>query len=112
MQNSKTERRAAVAKLLRDALDSLIASVESGLGFDHAIYQYAQQADNELSRAFGDVLEEVQSGTKRREALGNMARRINVPEVTTFANAMIQADEQGISILETLKEQAEQVREN
>jgi tight adherence protein C len=112
MESSKAERQAAVVQWLLDALDSLIVSVESGLGFDHAIYQYTQQADNELSRAFGDVLEEVQSGTKRRDALGNMARRINMPEVTTFVNAVIQADEQGISILETLKGQAEQVREN
>jgi tight adherence protein C len=109
MGDSKVERQAAVVQWLRDAIGSLIASVESGLGFDHAIYQYTQQADNELSRAFGDVLEEVQSGTKRREALGNMARRLNVPEVTTFVNAVIQADEQGISILETLKEQAEKI---
>ncbi len=51
-----------------------------------------------------------EAGVRRREALMNMAQRIDAPEVTTFVNGVIQADEQGFSVLGTLKGQAEQMR--
>jgi 2-isopropylmalate synthase len=109
MNDPQTEKQGKIIEYLLDAINSLAATVEAGSGFDYAIYQYTQQADNELARAFENVLQEVQSGVRRREALRNMAKHINVPEVTTFVNTVIQADEQGISILETLKQQADQL---
>ncbi len=109
MTTSDVDKQSEMVNLLREALSALISSVESGFGFDHAMYQYSQTADNELSQAFAQVLEEVGSGTKRRVAVRDMAERMGIGEVSEFVEAIVQADEEGISILEVLKEQKERL---
>jgi len=77
-------RQHGIVKSLPDALDLLTISVEAGLGFDAALAKVTEKWDNELSQAFGRVISEIRIGKSRREALREMAYRMEVEDVTSF----------------------------
>jgi len=110
LKSKTSSRQREITRSMPDALDLLTICVEAGLGFDGAIARVAEKWDNELGREFRRVLQEVQLGKLRREALRNMAERIEVPEVSTFVAAIIQAEELGVSIAKVLRIQAEEMR--
>jgi tight adherence protein C len=93
-----------------DALDLLTICVEAGLGFDGAMAKVYGKWDNELSRAFGRVIREVQLGKLRREALRDMADRLGVSEMTSFVAAVIQSEQLGVSMAKVLRIQSDQMR--
>ncbi|MGD8397646.1 MAG: type II secretion system F family protein [Anaerolineae bacterium] len=103
-------RQDEIIKTLPDALDLLTISVEAGLPFDGAMQRVADKWDNEISRAFQRMLAEMRVGKMRREALRDMSDRMEVPDVTSFVAALIQADQLGISIAKVLRIQSEQMR--
>src|SRR5574341_562441 len=108
---SKIRRRQdEVIKALPDALDLLTICVEAGLGFDAAMAKVAEKWDNELSRAFGRVIQEIRLGKLRREALREMDRNLEVTDITSFVAAIIQADQLGVSISKVMRIQSEQMR--
>lgn len=110
LKSKTSKRQAEVSRSLPDALDLLTICVEAGLGFDSAIARVASKWDNELSREFRRVLQEIQLGKLRREALRNMSRRIDVPEMSSFVAAVVQAEELGVSIAKVLRIQSDEMR--
>ncbi len=103
-------RQDGIVRELPDALDLLTICVEAGLGFDTAMGKVYEKWDNDLSNAFGRVLQEIQLGKLRQEALRSMADRLDVPDLTTFAAAVIQATQLGVSISTILRVQSDQMR--
>lgn len=109
--NSKIKKRQTeIIKALPDALDLLVICVEAGLGFDMAMGKVYEKWDNQLALAFGRVLREIQLGKLRREALRDMAARMDVPDVNSFTAAIIQADQLGVSMATILRVQSDQMR--
>lgn len=105
-----SRRQKDIVKSLPDALDLLTICVEAGLGFDMAMQRVAEKWDDELSIAFNRVIQELQLGKLRREALRDMADRMDVQDVSTFVAAIIQADQLGVSIARVLRIQSDQMR--
>jgi tight adherence protein C len=103
-------RQNEIVKTLPDALDLLTISVEAGLPFDGAMQRVADKWDNEVAKGFQRVLTELRVGKSRSEALRDMSDRMDVPDVTQFIAALIQADTLGISIAKVLRIQSEQMR--
>ncbi|MFQ5408792.1 MAG: type II secretion system F family protein [Anaerolineales bacterium] len=109
--SSKISRRQhEIIKALPDALDLLTICVQAGLGFDAAMNKVAEKWDNELSIAFHRVIQEVRLGKVRREALRDMADRMDVADVTSFIAAVIQAEQLGVSLAKILRIQSDQMR--
>lgn len=104
------QRQADIVKSLPDALDLLTITVEAGMGFDQAIQKVAEKWDNQLSKGFSKVSQEMRLGIVRRDALKNMEATMGVPDVTTFVAAIIQAEQLGVSIAKILRVQSEQMR--
>jgi len=103
-------RQHDILKSLPDALDMLCISVEAGLGFDAAMAKVIEKWDNELSRTFARASAEIRLGKLRRDALRDMANRCDVPDLSNFIAAVIQADQLGVSIAKVLRIQSEQMR--
>jgi tight adherence protein C len=104
------KRQKEIIKSLPDAMDLLTIAVEAGMGFDGALQKVAEKWDNELSKGFNKVVQEMRLGVLRREALRNMSSNMDVPDVTSFTAAIIQADQLGVSIAKILRIQSEQMR--
>jgi tight adherence protein C len=105
-----SKRQRDVRKQMPDALDLLTICVEAGLGFDYAMAKVVEKWKNEISKGFARVLQEMQLGKTRREALRDMADRINITEMTSFVASIIQSEQLGVSMSKVLHIQAEQMR--
>jgi tight adherence protein C len=103
-------RRDQIRKDLPDALDLLTITVEAGLAFDAAMTQVARNTEGPLAEEFYRVLQEIQLGLGRGEALQTMADRIDLEELNTFVSAVVQADSLGIPIAQVLRVQAREMR--
>jgi len=99
-----------ILKDLPDALDLLVISVESGLGFDAALSQVARNTQGPLADEFFRVLQEMQLGTSRSDALRALADRTDVSDLRGFVTAMVQADTFGIPVANVLRIQAREMR--
>jgi tight adherence protein C len=97
-------------KELPDALDLMVTSVEAGLSLDAALMRVAEYHTGPLQRELSQALEDMTLGQSRRNALDAMAQRMNLPELTSFIQAVNQAEVTGAPIGQILRTQAEQVR--
>jgi tight adherence protein C len=103
-------RKQALGRALPDALDLLAISVGAGLGFDSALIEVVQRWQNPLTEELGGVLRDMRLGKSRREALRALADRIQQTEIASFVAGIVQADELGTPIRDTLRIQADQIR--
>lgn len=112
LKSSEQKRKDEILKGLPDILDLISVSVEAGLGFDGALQKVTEKYKGPLTEEFGKTLQELNMGKMRREALRDMADRVDVDDVTIFLSSIIQADQLGVSITNVLRLQSAQVRAN
>lgn len=110
LTNAGQKREDAMLKSLPDALDLLSISVEAGLAFDAAVSRVAKDTRGPLAQEFARLLQEMQIGVGRAEAMRAMAERSTIKDLKSFCLAMVQADSFGIPVARVLKVQSVEMR--
>ena len=103
-------RQKAILLAIPDTLDLLTISVKAGLGFDAALGKVVEKTEGPLTDEFRRAMAEVRIGKPRRDALKEMVGRTNVPALTNFIGAIVQAEQLGVAIANVLEVQSEQLR--
>jgi len=105
------KRQKSIALQLPDTLDLLTISVEAGLDFMSAMRRVVEKhrpgaLREELERFF----KQTELGRPRREALREMANRVQLQDLGAVVSALIQADRLGVSIGPILRSQSDMLR--
>jgi len=104
------KRQTTIQRALPDALDLITVSMEAGLSLDGALAKVVEKSPGPLSDEFQKTLHEIVLGTPRRQALRTLSHRTGVADLGTLVNAIVQADEMGVSMADLMRNQAEDAR--
>jgi tight adherence protein C len=110
LRSRVARRQKGIFRAMPDALDLLTICVEAGLGFDSAMAKVHEKWENDLALEFGRVIQEIRLGKLRRDAMRDMADRLQVTELTSFVAAIIQSEQLGVSMAKVLRIQSDQMR--
>lgn len=105
------ERRKAILLELADTLDLMTIMVEAGVAFEAAIARTARGSEGVLAQELLRMMQEMQAGVPRQEALRRLSDRCDVADLSAFTSAVSQADRFGVPIARVLRVQSAELRE-
>ncbi len=108
---SVTKRRQEIEKQLPEVLDLLSVSVEAGLGFEQAIDHVTKNMEGPLIDELTVTYREMTMGRPRKDALTLLGERCEIEDLKSFAGAVVQAGQLGISIKNVLQSQSAAMRQ-
>jgi tight adherence protein C len=108
----RAQRTRAVQAELPFFIDLLALATEAGLDFQGAIQRIVEKSRPEsvLARELDGVLRDVMLGSSRAQALRSLSARLDMSEINSFVNVIIDADSTGASVSKVLKDQSDQMR--
>lgn len=105
------KRQFLITRALPYNLDLLTLSVEAGLDFTAALGKVVEKGKGgPLRDEFMLVIKQMKMGKTREESLKTLIARVDLPALTSFVSALIQADRMGTSIGKVLRIQSTQLR--
>jgi pilus assembly protein TadC len=103
--------KAAMVKELPDAIDLLGLCVNAGLDFMLSLKWVVEKSPPSIMiDELNTVLQEINVGKTRRDAIKDLAARYELPDLSTFSRTLIQADKMGTSVTEALNILSEDMR--
>jgi len=101
----------SIVRYLPDSIDLLSLCVNAGLDFLLALkWVIEKSAPSVLILELQQVLQEVNLGKPRRDALTDFANKYQIPDLSTFTRALVQADRMGTSVADALNIISEDMR--
>jgi tight adherence protein C len=107
------DRFKSINRALPTAIDLASLCMGAGLDFPGAIRQVVDKAaakEDPLTEELGRILQELELGRTRRQALENFADRVPTDAVKDFVGTVVQAEEKGNPLAEVLRIQARMAR--
>ena len=107
-----SQRKYAIGRVVPETIDLLGLCVEAGLDFTTAVKWIIDKkvSTNPMIEELTVVLEEIRWGKPRSQALKDMGHRLNIPEVSSFVQALVQAERMGTPVSETFNIISEDTR--
>ena len=103
--------KATIVKDLPDAIDLLGLCVNAGLDFMLSLKWVVEKSPpSVMIDELNTILQEINVGKTRRDAIKDLANRYELPDLSTFARTLIQADKMGTSVTEALNILSEDMR--
>jgi len=106
-------RKLAVERAFPDALDLLLVCLEAGHGLDQAFSRVATELGSSAPVLSADMrlaVAQLRAGRDREKVMSDFAWRTGCPDVASFVTVLRQADQFGVSIAETLRIYAGEMR--
>jgi tight adherence protein C len=108
-----SDRKTATENEFPDALDLMVVCVDAGLGLEAAFIRVGEEigaSHPRISAEFRRASDEMSAGRGRADALRAMAEHAQVESVTSFVALLIQTEILGVSIGQTLRTFAAEMR--
>lgn len=110
LRSQAERRRAQIDHQLPELVDSLIVTVEAGLGFAGALRMAAKEMSAPLGAEIRLALQEQSMGMSTGASLENMLNRVETPAMRSFVRSVSQGDSLGVSIGQILRAVAIEMR--
>jgi len=112
VRRARRQRVEQVEQDLPLALELLSTLSEAGLGFDAAMSKILKTrlSSRPLAADFQLFQADLLAGRARVESLRRLSARIDLPSVSIFVSALVQAEQLGMGIARVLRQQADDVR--
>ena len=107
-----TSHQSAIRDQLPDVLDLLSVCTGAGLSFDNALVKVVDKMDGPFIDELMTVFKQMQMGVSRADALNALSDCTDIPELKTFASALIQANQLGIPVTNVMNVQSQQLRDS
>lgn len=96
-----TKRKYMITRCLPEAVDLLGLCIEAGLDFVNSVKWVIEKTPRTpMTEELAFVAEEIKWGKPRIQALKDMSRRLEIPEISSFVQTIIQAERMGTPITE------------
>lgn len=104
-------KKEAIAEVFPETIDLLDMCISAGIDFVSAVKWVVNKSQsNPFVEQLALVLNEIQIGKSREEALKDMAKRLKIPNVSSFVRTIIISARMGTSIEETFRSLSEDTR--
>jgi tight adherence protein B len=111
LMNKKNQRMRAFAEEFPDALDLLVSALRAGISFSSALQIVADESPDPVRSEFAIVVEEQALGLDLREALTNLANRVDSLDLKFFVTAVVLQRDTGGNLTEVLENTSHLIRD-